>query len=87
MLLRELTRSLEQFAVKQEQMAKNIATLQAATQDINQKMSSRPSSPTISDQPRKPPKPHAHSSPAQSPPVPPPPPVAQSPSQSRSGTP
>ena len=80
-------RSLEQFAIKQEQMAQNIATLQAATQDIKQKMSSRPLSSTISDQPRKPPKPPAHSSPAQSPPVPPPPPVAQSPSQSRSGTP
>jgi len=84
--LAAMRRSLEQLAVKQEQMAQNIATLQTE-QDIRKKMSSRPLAQTTSDQPRNPPKPTAHSSPAQSPPVPPPPPVARSPSQSRSGSP
>ena len=32
-----MRRSIEQLAVKQEQMAQNIATLQAAAQDIRQK--------------------------------------------------
>jgi len=63
-----------------EQMAQNIATLQAV--EGNQKEDVIPAfGPTISDQPRKPPKPSGNSSPAQSPPAPPPPPVAQSPSQ------
>jgi len=79
--LAAMRRSLEQVAVKQEQMAQNIAALQAAEQDIRKKISSRPLAQTNSDQPRKPPKPPANSSPAQSPPAPPPPPVAQSPSQ------
>src|SRR5262249_26877702 len=79
--------NLEQLAITQEQMAQNIAALQAAEQDIRKKISSRPLAQTISDQPRKPPKPPANSSPGQSPPAPPPPPVAQSPSQSRSGSP
>jgi hypothetical protein len=79
--LAAMRRSLEQIAVKQEQMAQNIATLQAAEQEIRKKISSRPLAQTISDQPRKPAKPPANSSPAQSPPVPLPPPVAQSPSQ------
>jgi hypothetical protein len=78
-----IRRSLEQLAVKQEQMAQNIAALQAAEQDIRKKMSSRPLAQTTSDQPRKPAKPPANSSPAQSPQSPPPPPVAQS----RSGSP
>ena len=79
--LAAMRRSLEQLAVKQEQMAQNIATLTTAEQDIRKKMSSRPLAQTTSDQPRKPPKPPAHSSSTQSPPVPPPPPVPQSPSQ------
>ena len=85
--LASMRRSLEQLAVEQEQMAQNMATLQAAAQDIRQKISSRLLSPTNSDQPHKPPKPPVRSSPAQSPPVPPPPAVAQSPSQSRPGSP
>ena len=48
--LASMRRSLEQLAVKQEQMAQNMATLQAAAQDIRQKISSRPLSPTNSDQ-------------------------------------
>jgi hypothetical protein len=32
--------SVEQFAAKQEQMARNVATLQAGEQDIRQKMPS-----------------------------------------------
>jgi hypothetical protein len=79
--LAAMRRSLEQLAVKQEQMAQNIATLEAAEQDIKKKMSSRPLAQTISNQPRKPPKPPVNSSPARSPLAPPPPPVAQSPSQ------
>jgi hypothetical protein len=79
--LAAMRRSLEQLAVKQEQMAQNIAALQAAQQDIRKKISSRPSAQTISDQPRKPPKTPANSSPAESRPASPPPSVAQSPSQ------
>ena len=74
--LAAMRRSLEQLAAKQEQMAQNIAAMQAAEQDIRKKMMAQ----TISDQPRKPPKPPANSSPAQSP-VRPPPPVVQPPSQ------
>ncbi len=74
--LAAMRRSLEQLAAKQEQMAQNIAAMQAAEQDIRKKMFAQ----TISDQPRKPPKPPANSSSAQSP-VRPPPPVVQSPSQ------
>jgi hypothetical protein len=76
--LAAMRRSLEQLAGKQEQMAQNIAALQAAEQDIRKKISSRPLAQTISDQPRKPPK-----GPANSSPTPPqvPSPVAQSPSQ------
>jgi len=73
----------EQLAVKQEQMAQNIATLQAV--EGNQKEDVIPAfGPTISDQPRKPPKPSGNSSPAQSPPVPAPPPVARPSSRLRS---
>jgi hypothetical protein len=79
--LAAMRRSLEQLAVKQEQMTQNIATLQATEQEIKKKISSRPLAQTISDQPRKPPKSPGTSSPAQSPPVPGPPAVAQSPSQ------
>jgi hypothetical protein len=45
--------SLEQLAVKQEQMARNIATLQAAEQDIIQERSSPPQSGPVSPPPRK----------------------------------
>jgi hypothetical protein len=74
--LAAMRHSLEQLAAKQEQMAQNIAAMQAAEQDIRKKMLAQ----TTSDQPRKPPKPPANSSPAQSP-ARPPPPVVQSPSQ------
>jgi hypothetical protein len=74
--LAAMRQSLEQLAAKQEQMAQNIAAMQAAEQDIRKKMLAQ----TIADQPRKPPKPPANSSPAQSS-ARPPPPVAQSPSQ------
>jgi hypothetical protein len=83
--LAAMRHSLEQHVVKQEQMAQNIATLQAAEQDTRQKILSL--SQTTSVAPRKPPKPPARSSPVQSPPTPPPPPVPQSPSPSRSGSP
>jgi len=75
--LAAMRRSLEQLAAKQEQMAQNIAAMQAAEQDIRKKMMAQ----TISDQPRKPPKPPANSSPPAQSPVRPPPPVVQSPSQ------
>jgi hypothetical protein len=85
--LAAMRRSLEQLAAKQEQMAQNIAAMQAAEQDIRKKMQAAEQdirkkmlAQTISDQPRKPPKPPANSSPAQSP-VRPPPPVVQPPSQ------
>ena len=45
--------SVEQLAAKQEQMAHNIATLQAAEQDIIQKRSSPPLSGPVSPPPRK----------------------------------
>ena len=45
--------SLEQLAAKQEQMAQNIATLQAAEQDIIQQRSSPPLSEPVSPPPRK----------------------------------
>jgi hypothetical protein len=80
--LAAMRHSLDQLVVKQEQMAQNIATLQAAEQDTRQKILSL--SQTTSVAPRKPPKPPAHASPV---PSPPPPPVPQSASQSRSGSP
>jgi hypothetical protein len=43
--LDNMRRSVEQFAAKQEQMAQNIAALQAVEEDIRQKMSSTPPSP------------------------------------------
>ena len=70
-------RSLEQLAAKQDQMAQNIATLQAAEQDIRQKMSSPPASRAAP--PRKPPQPAARSPAAQSSSVPSPSPPAQPP--------
>jgi hypothetical protein len=71
-------RSVEQLAAKQEQMAQNMATLQAVEEDIRQKMSSppSPSQPTASiPQPRNPP-PRAQSSAVRSSSVPRPPPPA-----------
>ena len=70
-------RSLEQLAAKQDQMAQNIATLQAAEQDIRQKMSSPPASRAAP--PRKPPQPAAQSPAVQSSSVPSPSPPAQPP--------
>jgi hypothetical protein len=70
-------RSLEQLAAKQEQMAQNIATLQAAEQDIRQKMSSPP--PSRPAPPRKPPEAAAQSPAVQSSSVPSPPPPARPP--------
>ena len=73
-------RSVEQLAAKQEQMAQNIATLQAVEEDVRQKISSTPPSPSQQAAPvpqRKPPQPRAQSSAVQSSSVPrPPPPVA-----------
>jgi len=72
-------RSVEQLAAKQEQMAQNIATLQAVEEDIRQKISFTPPSPSRQAAPipqRKPPQPRAQSSAVQSSSVPrPPPPV------------
>ena len=72
-------RSVEQLADKQDQMAQNIATLQAVEEDIRQKISSTPPSPSQQAAPipqRKPPQPRAQSSAVQSPSVPRPPPPA-----------
>ena len=65
-------RSVEQLAAKQDQMAQNIAALQAVEEDIRQKMSSAP--PPVSQQAApipqpKPPQPRAQSPAAQSPAV------------------
>jgi hypothetical protein len=72
-------RSVEQLAAKQEQMAQNIAALQAVEEDIRQKMSSTPPAPAqqaASIPQPKPPQPKAHSSAVQSSSVPRPPPPA-----------
>jgi hypothetical protein len=72
-------RNVEQLAVKQEQMAQNIAALQAVEEDVRQKISSTPSAPVqqaASIPQPKPPQPKAHSSAVQSPSVPRPPPSA-----------
>jgi hypothetical protein len=74
-------RSVEQLAAKQEQMAQNIATLQAVEEDIRQKVSSPPPSPSQQAAPipqYKPPQPRAQSSS-----VPRPPPPAGPPLRSR----
>jgi hypothetical protein len=65
-------RSVEQLAAKQEQMAQNIASLQAVEEDIRQKMSFPPPSPSQQAAPipqQKPPQ-RAQSSAVQSPSVP-----------------
>src|SRR5712672_2425489 len=73
-------RSVEQLAAKQDQMAQNIATLQAVEEDIRQKVSSPPPSPSQQgapiQQPNKPSQPRAQSSAVQSSSVPRPPPPA-----------
>jgi hypothetical protein len=66
--LAALRRSVEQLAIKQDQIIQNMSTLQAAQQDIKQKISR-----AVSPKPRP--------QPAQSPPVSAAPPVAQSPAQ------
>jgi hypothetical protein len=70
-------RSVEQLAGKQEQMAQNIAVLQAVDEDIRQKMSSTPPSPAAqaASQPT-PPQPRAQPSAVRSSSVPRPPPPA-----------
>jgi hypothetical protein len=72
-------RNVEQLAAKQEQMAQNIAALQAVEEDVRQKISSTPSAPAqqaASIPQPKPPQPKAHSSVAQSSSVPRQPPPA-----------
>ncbi len=70
-------RSVEQLAAKQDQMAQNIATLQAVEEDIRQKMSYTPPSQQAASIPQpKPPQPRAQSSAVQSSSVPRPPPPA-----------
>jgi hypothetical protein len=72
-------RSVEQLAAKQEQMAQNIAALQAVEEDIRQKVSSTPPAPAqqaASIPQPKPPQPKAQSSAVQSSSVPRPPPPA-----------
>ena len=72
-------RSVEQLAAKQEQMAQNIAALQAVEEDIRQKLSSTPPAPAqqaASIPQPKPPQPKAQSSAVQSSSVPRPPPPA-----------
>jgi outer membrane murein-binding lipoprotein Lpp len=72
-------RSVEQLAAKQEQMAQNIAAMQAVEEDIRQKMSFTPPSPALqaaSIPQSKPPQPRTQSSAVQSSSVPRPPPPA-----------
>ena len=79
-ITRDLTivrRSLEQLAAKQEQMTQNIATLQAAEQDIRQKMSSPP--PSRPAPARKPPEATAQTPAVQPSSVPSPPPPGRPP--------
>jgi hypothetical protein len=73
-------RSVEQLAAKQEQMAQNVAALQAVEEDIRQKMSYTPPAPAqqaASIPQPKPPQPKAHSSAAPSSLVPRSPPPAE----------
>jgi TolA-binding protein len=75
-------RSVEQLAAQQEQMAQNIATLQAVEEDIRQKVSS-PSQQAASIPRHKPPQPNVQSSAVQSSSAPRPPPPAGPPLLSR----
>lgn len=70
-------RSVEQLAAKQEQMAQNIAKLQAVEEDIRQTVSSPAQSPAASIPQHKPQQPKAQSSAVQSSSVPGPPPPAR----------
>jgi hypothetical protein len=66
-------RSMEQLAARQDQMAQNIATMQAVEEDIRQKMSATPPSPSQQAAPMaqpKTPQPRAQSSAVQSSSVP-----------------
>jgi hypothetical protein len=83
--LAAMRRSLDQLAAKQEEMAQNVARLEAAEQDIRKKMSSSPLSQAVPIPPRKPQRPTAPA--VQSSPASTPPPVGQPPSQTRSGQP
>ena len=78
-------RSVEQLAAKQEQLAQNIAALQAVEEDIRQKVSSTPPSPApqaASIPQPKPPQPSAQPSAVRSSSVPrPPPPAGPQPSR------
>jgi hypothetical protein len=72
-------RGVEQLAAQQEQMARNIATLQVVDEDIRQKVSSPPPSPSQqapSIPQQKPPQPRMQPSAVQSSSVPRPPPPA-----------
>jgi hypothetical protein len=69
-------RSVEQLAAKQDQMAQNIATLQAIEEDIREKMSLSPSQQTAPIPQPKPSQPRAQPSAVQSSSVPRPPPPA-----------
>src|SRR5258705_6585739 len=74
--LEVVRRSVEQLAAKQDQMAQNIASLQAVEEEIRQKISSTPPSPSQQAAPipqPKPPQPRAQPSTTQSSSVPPPP--------------
>ena len=85
--LAAMRRSLDQLAAKQEEMAQNVARLEAAEQDIKKKMLSSPLSQAVPIPPRKPQRPTAQSPAGQSSPASTPPPVGQLPSQTRSGQP
>jgi hypothetical protein len=76
-------RSVEQLAAKQEQMAQNIAALQAVEEDIRQKVSSTSPAPQAASIPQpKPPQPRAQPSAVRSSSVPrPPPPAGPQPSR------
>jgi hypothetical protein len=77
-------RGVEQLAAQQEQMARNIATLQAVDEDIRQKVSSpSPSQQAASIPQQKPPQPRMQPSAVQSSSVPRPPPPAGPPLLSR----
>ncbi len=80
--LAAVQRSLEQLAVRQDQMAQSIATLQAVEQDIKQKLAS-PAPRAVPSPPRKPKQPAAQSSASQSSSVPPPPPATEQPPPSQ----
>jgi len=70
-------RGVEQLAAQQEQIARNIATLQAVDEDIRQKVSSPPPSQQAASIPQqKPPQPRMQPSAVQSSSVPRPPPPA-----------